>query len=83
MMLSQPDRSERRPYLYAVFAWLFTGAWVLALLWTWMNYERWPLWGKIAAGLGLVLTTPAGSDLFLLFRLERSARKHKAGSDQH
>jgi hypothetical protein len=73
-MFRSADRSERRPYLYAIFAWVFTGAWFFALVWTGMNYERWPLWGKIVAVLGLILTTPAGGDLFLWLRHRRSAR---------
>lgn len=67
------DLNRSRPY--AVFAWLFTAAWIAALIWAWMSYNRWPVWARILAGAMLVLTTPAGSDLFLLFRLARSRRE--------
>lgn len=73
-----PDSSDSNPNRsrsYAVFAWFFTALWIAALLWTWTNYAQWPVWGKILAGVALVLTTPAGSDLFLLFRLTGSKRE--------
>lgn len=68
---SNPNRSRS----YAVFAWIFTALWIAALIWTWVNYDQWPVWGRILAGAALVLTTPAGSDLFLLFRLARSRQQ--------
>jgi hypothetical protein len=68
---SNPSRSRS----YAVFAWFFTALWIAALMLTWANYDQWPMWGKILAGVALVLTTPEGSDLFLLFRLARSKRE--------
>lgn len=68
---SDPDRSRS----YAVFAWFFTALWVAALVWSWVNHDRWPVWGRILAVVVLVLTTPAGGDLFLLFRLARSKRE--------
>ncbi|MDB6045685.1 MAG: hypothetical protein JWM63_4236 [Gammaproteobacteria bacterium] len=81
-MFSNAD-SERRPYWYLAFAWVFTCVWGLALIWTWLNYDRLPLWAKIAAAVGLVLTTPAGSDLFLFARRRRSAKQLKGNSDIH
>jgi hypothetical protein len=68
------DANVNRSRSYAVFAWFFTALWIAALLWCWVNYERWPVWAKVVAGIALVLTTPAGGDLFLLFRLRRLRR---------
>jgi hypothetical protein len=73
-MFGNPGRSGQRAYLYAVFAWCYTCAWVGALTAAWMYYDRWPLCAKIAASIGLILTTPAGSDFFLLFRRRRVAQ---------
>jgi hypothetical protein len=64
MLRSNSDR----PYWYSVFAWIFTCIWICALVWAWLNYGRWPLGVKILVGIGLILTTPAGGDLFILAR---------------
>jgi hypothetical protein len=67
-MVKNPDLPERRPYLYAVFSWCYTCLWAVALIASWKHYDQWPLWVKICASLGLIITTPAGSDLFLFLR---------------
>lgn len=72
-MSSNPkDQAERPSIWYAVFAWGFTGTWIGALLWTSLHLEYWPLWARALAIALLILTTPAGSDLFLLLRMRRN-----------
>jgi len=65
------DISERRPYLFAVFIWCYTAVWLVAVVYAWRNWDLWPLWARIGAGLGLIVGTPAGSDLFLFMRVRR------------
>lgn len=72
---SNPGGNRCRSYWYVAFAWFFTSVWVIVLVWTWLNYANWPIWARIAATMGLVLTTPAGSDLLLFVRLWRSRKK--------
>ena len=63
-MASVRDRFGARWYL--IFAWVYTCCWVVALVFVWMSYVRMALWLRIASGVILMLTTPAGGDLFLI-----------------
>jgi len=70
-MASSPNRVEQRPYLFAAFAWCYTCLWVAAFIVLWRYYDSWHLWAKIGASVGLILTTPDASDLFLFLRILR------------
>ena len=71
MTMFRNDISERRPCLFALFIWCYSAVWLIAGVYTWRNCDRWPLWAKIGAVLGLIIATPAGSDLFLFMRVRR------------
>jgi hypothetical protein len=66
---------------YPVFAWVYTCCWVAALVFVWISYGRMPLWLRIASGVILTLTTPAGGDLFLIGQLWRRPQDGTSGDD--
>jgi hypothetical protein len=74
LVFTDPHRKERRPYLYAIFIWCYTSLWLIALVFTWSHYDRWPLWVRVAATICLIVATPAASDLFLLVRRRRTGK---------
>jgi hypothetical protein len=57
-MSRNPDIPEQRPYLYALLAWCHAGVWLIAVVATVRYQDAWPLWAKVAAWLGLIVTTP-------------------------
>jgi len=70
------DSDTGRERWYPSSAWVYTCGWIAAVIITWVHSGKMPLWMRIAIGFVLVVTTPAGSDLFLIRRYWR-----EGGSD--
>lgn len=62
---------------YPVFSWIYTGCWVIGLIYAWIGYGTMSHWLRIASAIILILTTPAGGDLFLIRRCWRGRGSRK------